>query len=107
MFARFLADYSMLLVLAALCAFFSVATYAEQHPTGAAAATAIVREVVATTAPGAGVLVVAGPGEDDRAFVDTTEQALTAQGRTVRAAVQGTPADARAALQKLANAGGT
>ena len=37
-FHRFLADYGMIFVLLLLCAFFSVVTYSEQSPSGAAAA---------------------------------------------------------------------
>ncbi len=42
-----LSDYGMLLVLVALCAFFSLATIQEQHPTGPAAARELAARIAA------------------------------------------------------------
>ena len=56
MWARFLSDYGMLLVLLAVCAYFSAATYAEQHPTGASGGAALGVAIVRQTDPGANIL---------------------------------------------------
>ena len=98
---RFLSDYGMLLVLAVLCAFFSVATLTEQYPTGEAAA----RQVAAQFAKGARVLVAARAQPDDVLFADTLDAALRAAGVEVAAVVKGEPSDARAALQRVAAGG--
>lgn len=103
--SRLMTDYGMVFVLVLLCAFFSVATYSEQSPTGEAAA----RQVAATlrdqfgTAPR--VLIAARSQPDDATFARSLEASLTASGAQVLATVQGEPKDAREALQKLAASG--
>jgi ribose transport system permease protein len=105
MTARFLADYGMLLVLIALCAFLSLWTIAEQHPSGVSAAEQLAGVIVAQTPAGARVVILAGDGPDDRAFAATLDDRLGASGRSVVARVNGQPSDATQALQLAAKAG--
>ncbi len=103
--SRLLADYGMVFVLALLCAFFSVATYSEQSPTGEAAA----RQVAATLAKQFGakpkVLIVAGDRSDETLFADKLQAVLETNGATTLDVVKGEPKDARAALQKIVASG--
>ncbi len=93
-------DYGMLLVLALLCAFFSVMTYTEQHPTGAAAAKLVAADIAGRAGPGKKVLIAAGDGAQETAFVDAVTPALRAAGLTIAETVRGTPRDARAARRR-------
>jgi ribose transport system permease protein len=102
---RFLSEYGMILVLLALCGYYSFATYAEQDPGGAAGGEQLAREVVRRTEPGARILVVARDTVEDAAFADAFQQHLGEAGRVVIAVVKGQPADARAALGRVAKAG--
>lgn len=103
--SRFLTDYGMIFVLAILCAFFSVATYSEQSPTGEAAA----RQVASTLGTRFGgkprVLIVAGDRADELLFADKLQSVLETSGATALAVVKGEPKDARTALQKLVTSG--
>ncbi len=54
--SRFVSDYGMIFVLLLLCAFFSLATWAEQYPAGAEAA----RGVAGQLGPSGRILIVAG-----------------------------------------------
>jgi len=103
--SRFLSEYGMVLVLLALCGYYSVATYAEQDPGGAAGGEQLAREVVRQVPPGASVLIVARDTQEDATFAETLERRLTESGLRVVAVVKGQPADARAAVQRLVDAG--
>jgi ribose transport system permease protein len=105
MISRFLSDYGIILVLLALCVFFSVATLAQQHPTGAAAGTELAGVIVVRTPPGSTVLVVVRDTKDDADFAAALTDALTAQGRTVLGTLRGQPSATRLALEKLAAEG--
>ncbi len=104
--ARFLNEYGMLLVLLLLGAFFSAATYRQQAPVGAAAARQVLSAVKNLPGPAPRVLVAAGDQPGDAEFAAQLQRALPAAGAEVVGVVQGDPRDARAALQKLAAAGG-
>jgi ribose transport system permease protein len=102
MAARFFADYGMLAVLAVLCAFLSVWTIAEQHPSGAAAADQLAAAVIAQTPANAHLAILARDGQDDNAFAAALEERLAASGRIVVVRVNGQPHQVAQALQKLA-----
>jgi ribose transport system permease protein len=104
MIARFFADYGMLAVLAALCAFLSAWTITEQHPSGATAGEQLAAMIIAQTPADAKIAILAREGLEDNSFSATLEERLTASGRTVAARVNGQPQDAVKALQKLAQA---
>ena len=101
--ARLFNNYGMAGVLLLLCLYYSWATYAEQQPRGAAAATMLVRQI--TKAAGkspAAVLIVARTGEEDASFAAACAQKLAAANLSVAGQVNGDPRAARQALQKLA-----
>ena len=103
--SRFLSDHGMLLVLLLLCAFFGVATRAEQHPTGVAAA----RQLAATIAAGShaegGTVIVVRASDEDAAFASALRRALKERGVAVLATLSGQPADARRGLAQLGERG--
>jgi ribose transport system permease protein len=103
--ARLLADYGMLLVLFLLCLYYGWATYAEQEPTGAAAGEQLARDILRQSSKSAKVLIVARDTQDDAAYADTLARRLTEAG-LMAATVKGQPADARAALERIAHSGG-
>src|ERR1700730_218061 len=57
--SRLLSDHSMLLVLLAVCAYYSYAPLAEQHPGGAAGGEHLADDVLRQARQGAKVLIVA------------------------------------------------
>jgi ribose transport system permease protein len=92
-FVRFAAGYGMVFVLLLLCAYYSFATLAEQHPTGPEAAA----QVSGMLQPNDSVAVIGGDSPDDVLFVD----AMKSRCANVRASLNGQPADARAAFERL------
>ena len=100
-FSQLLSDYGMIVALALLCAFFSVATYSEQSPTGEAAARQIAKSLDAQFGKSARVLIVARDQADEALFASKLEMALSTSGAKVLAVVKGDPKDARAALLKI------
>jgi ribose transport system permease protein len=104
--SRFLADYGMLFVLLLLCAWYSLATVEEQHPTGATAGQKLAEEIISRFGRSARVLVVTRDSNEDAAFADQARARLSAAGLNVAGVVKGQPADARQALEKIAAGGG-
>ena len=100
-----IADYGMVFVLLLLCAFFSVVTRAEQHPTGALAARQLASAIAADSGKEAKVLIVVRESDEDRAFADELGRRLRERGVTVLDTVRGQPADARRAITALAARG--
>ncbi len=103
--SRFLAAYGMVFVLALLCAFFSFATYTEQHPTGADAARQLASSILGQFGKSARVLIAVPNQPDADAFADALQTTLKNAGATVVGIVKGEPKDARAALQTAATTG--
>lgn len=104
--SRVLSDYGMILVLLLLCAFFSLATYREQSPTGAAAGRQLAAAITAQVGRTPRVLIVVRDLPDDSSLAVQLQHDLEAAGAEVVAVVRGEPRDAREALQKLAAQGG-
>ncbi len=102
---RWTADYGMFLVLVLLAAFFSVATWNEQHPQGAEAARQLAQRIVDRPEPPRRVLVLAQTGGQARRFVEALEKLLAAEGVDVAAARSGSPAELRRVLEEAAAAG--
>src|SRR5579863_361857 len=105
LFTRFLSDYGMVLVLALLCLFFSVATYSEQSPTGEGAGRQVADMIAKEFGESARVLIVGRDQPDDRAFTAVLSREVKAAGGQVLAEVRGEPKDAREALQRIAASG--
>src|SRR5437870_178813 len=103
--SRLLADRGMVLVLLGVCAYYSYATFGEQRAEGAAGGDELAQEIIRQTSPRASVLVVVRDTQEDGALADALATRLVEAGRSVAARVQGQPADARQALDRLARSG--
>lgn len=88
----------MLVALLLLCVFFSVVTWTEQYPQDAAAAARIAARIDSDEK----VLIVVRPQAEDIVFAEALNAALGSRAEIV----QGEPKDARAALERVATAGG-
>jgi len=104
--SRLLSDYGVLVVLLILCAVFSYATWAEQHPTGAAGAESLSKIIAGSFGKGTRILVVARSGEEDVIFAQVLTKSLTEAGLDVMQTVKGDPRDARQAFEAIAREGG-
>jgi ribose transport system permease protein len=102
---RFPRDYGMVGVLLLLCAYYSWATLEEQRPAGAAGARGLASRMVKTYPAGTSVLIVAGETQEDRAYAATLRELLNQHGFQVLQTLSGPPADARQALQRIAETG--
>ena len=103
---RLLADYGMLLVLGLLAAVFSGLTLVEQPATDAAAARRMGAAIRRTAPEARRVLVAVRPTAADGLFADALARELPAAGFEVADIVRGEPQAVRAALERLASAGG-
>lgn len=104
-FGRFVASYGMLFVLLLLCAYYSWVTLADQHPAGAAGGRQVVRLIKAQKLERPRVLVVLRDTEEDQEFLTGLQEELGPQATATLEIVRGGPPEARAALQRLADAG--
>jgi ribose transport system permease protein len=102
---RFVSEYRMVFVLLALCAFFSAATYREQHPTDEAAGRQLAAAIAGEFGRAPSVLIVVRNLTDQADMVERLQLDLEAAGGRVLAVVRGDPPDARAALVKIAGEG--
>ncbi len=102
---RHLSDYGMVLVLLLLCAFFSVVTWSEQHPTGDAAARQLAREISTQFGQEARVLIAVRDQAEEISFAHALQGQMAASGGISPQIVKGEPKDARVALQQLAVGG--
>ncbi|MBN2310279.1 MAG: ABC transporter permease [Candidatus Hydrogenedentes bacterium] len=102
---RFLSEYGMLFALLALCAFFSYATWTEQHPNGPKAGRALGSELAERRGTAIRVLIVARDSEEDVAFAEALGARLEAFGVRVVGTVNGEATDARRVLEEAAAAG--
>ncbi len=105
---RGLSDYGMVLGLLVLCAFFSYATWAAQHPAGADAGRQLGEQIVRRFAARSDLhlLIVARASRQDGEFAAELEGALRRGGFANVEVVRGSPRDARAALTRRHQAGG-
>jgi ribose transport system permease protein len=102
--SRFLSDYGMSLVLLLLCLYYSAVTFALQDPSGASGGEQLAREAQQRLPPHARILIVTRDTREDNAFADALQGNLG--GMEIVNDVRGSPADARAALQRIADSGG-
>ncbi len=101
----FLSDYGMVFVLLGLCVFFSLTTWQDQYPTGAAAGRQVAAEIRQHYGKGVRVMIAARPQADDAAFAEELAKEVEVFGGAVAAQVAGEPSEAREVLRKLALAG--
>jgi ribose transport system permease protein len=98
-------DYGMVFVLLALGAGFSAATVAVRYPVDEGAARALARRILAEHGASSKVLLATRDSAEDTAFAKAFRETLVADGGEVVGETQGTPADARRALEALVAAG--
>lgn len=97
---HYLADYGMIVVLFALGLYYSWVTWEEQHPTGISAATDVATQIINEHASPIRVLVVGRANSEDRLFTDSLQSQLQTAGHTIHSTINGSPADARSALEE-------
>jgi ribose transport system permease protein len=103
---RFRSDYGMSLVLLLLCVYYSAVTYAPQDPSGASGGAQLARELELRSENIKRVLIVTRDTREDAAFADALRHILLERHIEIVGEVRGSPADARAALQRIADSGG-
>lgn len=93
-----LADYGMLWVLAGLCAAFSLLTWTEQRPEGAAAGEQVAGLIRKQSPPPPRVIILVQPTELDARFAAAVEQLLRTAGEQEVTTLRGDPRAIRRAL---------
>jgi ribose transport system permease protein len=101
--SRFASDYGIVLALILLCVYFSWATYADQHPVGAAAGSQLARRIL--DRGGGAVLIVARDTREDAEFARALTLDLFEGNLSDVGTVQGQPSDARRELDRVAATG--
>ncbi len=102
--AAVLSEYGMLLVLAGLCAVFSVLTWSEQRPEGADGGRQVARRVRTELSGRSRLLVVAQLTRLDERFVAAVQSELEGEGGEL-AVIQGDPRRVRQGLEELSASG--
>ena len=102
--SKLLSDYGMILVLLLLCAFFSVVTYREHSPTGAAAGRQLASAIKAIGITSPKVLIAIRDLPEDVLLAEEIRREVEASGGTVVDVIKGEPSAARATLIKLSAA---
>jgi ribose transport system permease protein len=105
--SQFISEYGMLLVLLLLCAAFSVLTWAEQRPEGAAAGRQVAGELLALDPAPSRILIVAQASSIDRDFAAALEAELADSESLKVVKIEGGPRQIRAGLVEQAAAGQT
>ena len=100
---RFIVDNGSVIVLLALCLYYSIVTLGEQHPNTPAAGREVASEILSANRESPSVVIIARDTEQDRAFAAAVRESVEAGHGTVLAVVNGAPADARLALEQLGN----
>ena len=96
----FSSDYGMLAALLGLCIYFSLATYAEQHPEGVEAAERLYEQIEDVFPDGGSVVVLGRPTEESKSFCNALNASLKASDWKVLAVVNGDPFEAGRAIRK-------
>ena len=97
---KLLSDYGNVLVLLLLCVVISVVTLEEQSPRSTAAAENLAVTIVGDAGKDANILILVRRGEGQQEFANTLKTTLSQADLNVTDTVVGTPADARAVLEK-------
>eukprot|EP00913_Durusdinium_trenchii_P013417 g12598.t1 len=95
------ADYGMVFVLLLLCAFFSVATYQQQSPTGADAGRQLADAIHKAHPDGVRVVILTGMKQEAQAFSTELQERLNSRGHTVVGIIQGGPPEMRQGLEEI------
>ena len=99
-----LSDYGMLAVLLLLCLICSLATIAQQQPTDTWTADRLAAKI-AEEEPGGSAVVVGLNSDEEKDFVEAVRSGLENRGLTVVAALNGSPAETRQAIEQAIEAG--
>lgn len=99
--AKFFNEYGMVLVLLALCAFFSLMTIKEQVPSGTQAAEQVVERVRKECEASDTILVIGAKNKDSGSLAKAVSATLSEAGFENVQTVIGSPRDLRLALDKL------
>src|SRR5579883_468664 len=102
--SRFLSDYGMALVLLLLCVYYSAVTFALQDPSGVYGGEKLADQL-ANPSGNPQILIVTRDTREDNAFADALRHRLNHSAYRIVGDVRGSPADARAALQRIADSG--
>lgn len=102
---RLLSDYASVLVLAALCVYYSAVTVKPYHPVTPGAGRELARTIVDQCGRDARVLIAIRKTADDRVFAESIRQELESHGGQVLETVEGSAADVRQALERIAASG--
>ncbi len=102
---RLVSEYGSVLVLAALCVYYSAVTVRPYHPVSPGAGRKLARTILADCGPGAQVLIAIRKTADDRQFAEAIRQELESGGGKVVQTVEGSATEARQALERIAAAG--
>lgn len=94
----------MSLVLLLLCIYYSAVTFALQDPSGAYGGETLAEQLVSRN-ENQRILIVTRGTREDNAFADALLRRLDEHAYTIVGDVRGGPADARAALQRIADSG--
>ena len=94
-----LSNYGMLIVLALLCIYYSIATLAEQTPRGSDAAELVVQNILARNALPASVAVITKGNAEHVQFAEAMQQGLSDGGVTNVEWIQGEPVVVRETFQ--------
>jgi ribose transport system permease protein len=94
-------DYGILVVLIGLCILFSLATWAEQHSRGTAAGKQVARKLMEFHDRKNLCVVIAGKGDEERAFATAAEELLYETRHNLAAVIRGDPPAVRQELQAL------
>jgi ribose transport system permease protein len=99
--SRLASDYGMVLVLVALCTYYSFVTYGPQDPKGATAARQVAADAAGGLPSGSRVVVAVSTSGADVEMAKELAKLAARHGWSIVASVTGAPSDARAALARL------
>ena len=102
---RLFADYGMVFVLLLLMITFSLLTLTRQSSTGVDAGRDVAARIIRQYGTTARILIAVPFGEQNRKFAAGAEEVFGTAGVKLAGTVIGTPADARAMLERLAKTG--
>ena len=103
--SRFISDYGMAFVLILICGYYSLVTWDEQHPNGVEGAEELAQRVQQELEGSPRLLIVARSSAEDLDFTKTLEARLAQAGLKPVSTVNGSPMDARKALQSIVESG--
>ena len=102
---RLVSEHGSVLVLVALCVYYSAVTIGPYYPTSSWAGRALGRTILRDYGPGVQVLIAVRKSADDRTFAGAVRGAIESGGGRVLRTVEGSAADLQLALEAIAESG--